>query len=1612
MFINKIGVTSNIGFKSINNVVNNVGETVKRFNYVYDYNNEECECQIYRVKRLENFNYVLLDKEPIKTIKLKPDGVDVNLSRITNIGKDEAFAYKIVRKDKNGNIIWQGADTGVKMRQDKNGELVFRVHLDKKTCGDKTCVLYNDDGTIKYKDGKPVESNYYYETDTDFKTDSRDNYQYTLITQNGTTPFRQGLGILSIPDSLLPGARYREFDEDNTGEIVYDADLQRKKERMVKTISNKYGGSMAGIEAMIPEWRKQGFSVISTTPIASGDNRTDHGYYNKHNLHVSENMGNSENYDSLMVTEFKNNMSHLFDTTLTSFGIESIPIKYINRWGVDAQMFDWIKANGYRTGNLSFGTVPTDAENMSHRVINSPFITKKQSDGTYKIITNDNYNPKQKTSVQLYDKSQVTKEQVDALNQKEIEMYNELNAGRDLKITSSHDTTISYVFDINPNEYIKNINKINDLIKNEGKNIDLFGPDGTLIAMQFSNFGIDKNGSGYVAWDANPDMFLINYGVSAYDEKELQSITDRAERQYWQNRQSRGAKEALDMSVQSVKYWIDKTKTAHTLYTLQTLGTVKSADEIQELINKNLLPRLPEKNKMTQTVVNNILNGEYYLSPKGILSKDDATVKALMNLPLDSLEFDDDIVEILTTSYFSNRATTDDTIGISRFNLMKNNNPHLIKPYEKVYNNVNKLFQNELKDFAHSIIKKVNEKSNEPLINSDGSYTEYGEYVIELLGKNITKYAMLKALSGDSFKYKMLPNGILTYDYKNIKKATTLKALNINASNPTEEAEILYNRISKGIKTLNEQDIEAVAKSISTVIKGTDTDSFRLAEAFVDRAGLELNLRLDAAKNTMDIDSIRNRDADFDDTWLNLIYFWKTIMKGVRECSPHSNIKAEMTDVPDVIRDTFGGANSCPYNNLTNVNGVKFNGEPDAMTKFFNETGITSEAAYSYFFTELLTSFSRDFETGERMCDTHDDFKLKYELLMNTRNADYLKNLLTFVGNHDKARSIHGLALDMQLFHSTLIDEPGKCKRQQRNDVIRVLSGAKSMDEVPLELRLNVDNMEYFRTVSTRAIAQTKHLMDSIYEDLDGIASNEDKQLLIQALIDITNGNYLNSKNSERMERIQIPELSSIENAVNEIAKIAGGTLSDTEKREIIKKAKELNTENYLVHGDFNWDDKIGENNKKLLKEILGDDNDPMRYSLYTVQIARMIRDASKGSISEAKINNALKEFVKTYNREKISQNMYGFKMYDDFTTARKKNSYAAQDFRVALEEAFNQVEYKTGRKINNQEKIIATVYNSVTEPAVKKHAMMLSFLSALCGMPTIFAGDEYGDTGYEDKSKNPNVKNRNASRISEIERNTLMGKIMRRNKDVTYDALKAKVNLKPLRDGSSYSMDIMYDGKSREQIFQRIGQIDTILNNLSNGNSEFAKKLKAEKAILRNHLAQVAFMMQSDDGDMAISILNAAGIDHNNRVNYYDKLGLKTKADREKFLKDNNIESINPNNPYIPIQEKVEFDAVLMGAGITIPIGTMFINADSRDKAKYVVKQIKDKVGIVREDGKKIIMDGLTAKNGAMILKKIAFKGRSNVNSFYNMQYNFAVNPYKFEKSVENGKKLSLISK
>ena len=157
--------------------------------------------------------------------------------------------------------------------------------------------------------------------------------------------------------------------------------------------------------------------------------------------------------------------------------------------------------------------------------------------------------------------------------------------------------------------------------------------------------------------------------------------------------------------------------------------------------------------------------------------------------------------------------------------------------------------------------------------------------------------------------------------------------------------------------------------SILSRITGTNVNSFRLAEAITKEAGLGLAWRLDAAKDVMDQDAVRNGDVAFDESWQNMIDFWKKFVQSVKSENPDAYIVAELTDIADLMRDTLGENTSC-YDNMPDL-GFKFKTVPDAMLKFFNETGITSEAAYSYFFTDMLKVFACDFTNGATETNEH-----------------------------------------------------------------------------------------------------------------------------------------------------------------------------------------------------------------------------------------------------------------------------------------------------------------------------------------------------------------------------------------------------------------------------------------------------------------------------------------------------------------------------------------------------------------------------------------------------------------------------------------------------------------
>ena len=1562
MFLNKITSATSNTFKSLQHVKNNVGDTIYRFNYPFDYENETCKVQIYKVQPIENYEYKLIET-PVANFELKEGGIDIDLANIANLTKDEPFAYRYVRKDnKTGNIIGNYADSG-NLFKVENGKIQFR-------------------------------------TNAKWPNEVVDYPEYTFVSRKGSTPRVQGASYLAYPDSQRVGVSYAGFDAENTGEIIIDKDLQKEIEGIKRTFSNKTGGNLAGLEYNLDYLAKNGYKIQFANPIAGGDNKSSHRYWNKNNFQIADDMGNAENFNSYARKLFQKGIVYVYDGTFTSEGLEGIHFQYAMRWAShNPQTYNWFKMQSIANQSIGLGVVPKNAKNLQHRVINAPVIYNESSK---KVEKNPNYNPDKETLFQVYDGSLILDEQLGSLD-RQIENYNKLKSGNFFDINTHDDTLINYVCEINANEYEDRLNSFIDFNKKNEKPITLNSPEGTVFIGQFSNFKIDrKTEGGFNAWDANTDMVKMNYQNSGYDEKINMSNVNPTERDYMKKMRTIGAYEVQDMTLQAGKYWTKNIKNAQTLYTAQVLKGAKSQEKITELISNGLLPK---EAYLEQNKINNVLNRYYNLAPKGILTKDEVTIKALMELLLDSLEFAENTVGVLSTSYFSNRATSEETLGLSRFELMQKENPHLLNEYKDTYLKMNSLYSKEIKNFADEIIKKVDSQSSEKLLESNGEYTEYGEYVAELMASSITKYALLKSLTGDKLKTKILSNGEITYDYENIKELTSLKSLGISANSPKDEAQRLLKLIEKGVKNLKNEDIDYVAKSISARINGTSLSSFRLSEAIVKEAGLGLAWRLDAAKDLMDQDAGRNGDVAFDENWEKLIKFWKEFVNTVKRENPDSYIVAELTDIGDVMRDNLGERADC-YNNMPDT-GLKFKTVPDAMIKFFNETGITSEAGYSYFFTDLMMVFGPNLEDGN--VDTGEGRATRFigrlHELINTRGIDYVRNLFTFVGNHDKPRILHGLALDMKLFHGKLdiFDPYGNLNfeqnRENRIKSMVQLSNADDFDSLPLEAKLNIDNPDYFKTVSTYAISMSQLLRNAINDSLKDKATSEEIKYLKLALVDLINGNYLGAGNTVQIPSINIPELSSLENALKAILQLSGIGVSQAEMDAILKRANDPELiKQFYIQGDFDWAGNnayIGERNQKIIETVLrgqyenvpSGESDYKKYSTYTASVAGLLRQAFldvKGNDEHLKYEflKGTKSFVQKFDRATVEASRAQLPYLESSKNALAKNAFGVADIKTSVEMMIDQAEYKARKDgvlkenehFKNRNEINLSVWKNSTEPAVQKEIMMYTFLSALIGLPTIYGGDELGMSGYDEKAKNIYLQNRNPIPWSELE-----------------DGI-----FKEYREKIQKAINESFGIRNREGV-----------DALNNGT--------VYQAITSDKDNIPAFLTQDGYGNMTVSVFNAIGINPLSRFDYFKELGINEK-NKDEFFAKNNIESINKNNRYVPIQANKDIDFIELAAGISLPVGLTFINSDSRDKSIYTVQKVGEKFRIVNKSGKKISLNGITAKNGAMVLKhvsksakRIAFRGSSQT---LNKQYNIVSNPYGKIEAPINGKKLSVVSR
>ncbi len=100
--------------------------------------------------------------------------------------------------------------------------------------------------------------------------------------------------------------------------------------------------------------------------------------------------------------------------------------------------------------------------------------------------------------------------------------------------------------------------------------------------------------------------------------------------------------------------------------------------------------------------------------------------------------------------------------------------------------------------------------------------------------------------------------------------------------------------------------------------------------------------------------------------------------------------------------------------------------------------------------------------------------------------------------------------------------------------------------------------------------------------------------------------------------------------------------------------------------------------------------------------------------------------------------------------------------------------------------------------PAMKKYRAAIGLLVGMPGNPTIYAGDELGETGFEHKFKNTFVQNRNlihynrAEHIQEIEdRKNEIAKLMNLRKDKAFS---------PLVNGSTVVLDTKQTKEVKEE--------------------------------------------------------------------------------------------------------------------------------------------------------------------------------------------------------------------
>ena len=819
----------------------------------------------------------------------------------------------------------------------------------------------------------------------------------------------------------------------------------------LKNHVNSLGGNFGGIIEKLPELKKAGVTKIISTPFTK-DDITSHKYATQNAYQIASSFGTFEDFVELQKKLFENGIGLVADAAFVNEGLAGIHFASVMKWGAQSPFANWFYLSNPQEP-ITLGIFPKrNQENVGFKLVNSKHVlTQDETTKEIKLSENYDYDSTKPTYVQFFDKTLIEPSEANHSSFL-IEKYKKLGIDDSFKLTNGEDTMPLYTFQIEPDQFAKNVKRVNAYLQSntDSQSRDLQDFEVIKQLFTFANFNFGTSTSGVSCWEGNKELPKLNLHVSKTDVETATNAESFPSQQIRKNddnsfsvdvfsplqQRQTGYLHVLDYSANAAKYWSVLARDIQVGHCASLLG--KTDDyyaKMKELVAQEKMPAAV-LDLVNEEVVKNVIDGNYNLPTAPMGEKSEMVKLAMNKLPLESLNLPNELLTIFSSPYITQRPFADDEFNLTREDIAENDYENIPQEYRDVYKKFDKLFSGKILNYVIDILDTANKDLQYPLYEESADeivLEPHAAEVVKLLVPNITKKVLEYGLANLALNTEPDAN-IQVARLAMERKDVSLNRLGIEAISPQQEARLLVEKIEDAMDKLMDNSNSStcirdeLAVETSKFINTTNLASIKLAQVIWERLGLQLGWRIDAMKDVSNNDEAKEGVGRADDLLDNTKKVWAFVTSKVREEVPNTYFTGELTDLNNYL-DPFGQGPQ-----KASLDKQKYPDEAAAELALLEDANVTSFANYKYFYSVIQNLFHLSSETGAPVQDGYEsitDFRKKFmQAWDGTRSIldhgpyDAIINAYNFYENHDKPRALHVFSLNMDLIHGSFVDGP------------------------------------------------------------------------------------------------------------------------------------------------------------------------------------------------------------------------------------------------------------------------------------------------------------------------------------------------------------------------------------------------------------------------------------------------------------------------------------------------------------------------------------------------------------------------------------------------------------